>query len=92
MGARRARSPWSLLIDKRARAKQCIGITNKIHIKQKLKRNSSVLKKYHASRIGLSGSTVRDAHNDGSDVDLVADFSEAIFFEYVHLSDDLPAS
>lgn len=63
---------------------------NKTDIKRKLMQNSSVLKKYHISRIGLYGSTVRGTHNDGSDVDLVADFSEAIsLFEYVHLSDDL---
>lgn len=63
---------------------------DKIDIKQKLKQSSSLLKKYHVSRIGLFGSSVRDAHNDTSDIDLVVGFSEVIsLFDYVRLSDDL---
>ncbi len=62
----------------------------KNEIKQKLKDNSSILKKYKVSRIGIFGSFVNNNATENSDVDLLVDFSDTIsLFQYVHLSDSI---
>ncbi len=59
-------------------------------IKEKLIENSSLLKKYHVSRIGIFGSYVNGKPTNKSDVDILIDFSETIdLFSYVNLSDSL---
>lgn len=62
----------------------------KNEIKQILKNNSDILKKYHVSKIGIFGSYVNGNATENSDVDLLVDFSDTIsLFQYVHLSDSI---
>lgn len=55
-----------------------------------LKKNSQLLHDYHVRRIGIFGSYAKGSAADGSDIDILVDFSEAITLpQYVHLSDTL---
>ena len=45
--------------------------------------------KYHISSIGLFGSVVRDDFSEGSDIDIIVDFSKPIGIEFIELADYL---
>jgi len=62
----------------------------KEQIKDTLVHNSTLLKEYKVSRIGLFGSMVNGHFSDTSDIDLLVDFSDTIdLFRYVHLTDTI---
>jgi predicted nucleotidyltransferase len=44
-----------------------------------LKKNNTVLKKHHVSKIGLFGSYARGEEKSGSDIDLLVEFDEKAF-------------
>jgi len=63
---------------------------SKDDIKKKLKENSTILKEFHVSRIGIFGSFINGNATEESDVDLLVDFSDTIsLFQFVHLSDSI---
>jgi len=51
--------------------------------------NYSLLKKYHVKRIGLFGSYVRDEASEKSDIDLLVDFEEKSFDNFIELAFEL---
>ena len=51
-----------------------------------LKRNSEILKKYRVKRIGLFGSHLRNQASSESDIDLIVDFEEKTFDNFIELS------
>jgi uncharacterized protein len=62
----------------------------KEEIKEKLKQNVNILKKYNVNRIGIFGSYVKGNFTEKSDIDLLLGFSNAItLLQYVHLSDSI---
>ncbi|MBN2401425.1 MAG: nucleotidyltransferase family protein [Spirochaetes bacterium] len=62
----------------------------KEEIKNKLKQNVNILKKYNVNRIGIFGSYVKGNFTEKSDVDLLLGFSNTIsLLQYVHLSDSI---
>lgn len=54
-----------------------------------LSRNRELLKKYHVKRIGLFGSLVRDEGTEKSDIDLLVDFEEKSFDNFIELTFEL---
>ena len=48
-----------------------------------------LVEKYHISSIGLFGSVVRDDFSEGSDIDIIVDFSKPIGIEFIELADYL---
>jgi predicted nucleotidyltransferase len=50
-----------------------------------LQRNHELLKKYHVKKIGLFGSYIRDEATSKSDIDLLVDFEEKTFDNYIEL-------
>jgi len=48
-----------------------------------------LVEKYHISSIGLFGSVVRDDYSEGSDIDIIVDFSKPIGIEFIELADYL---
>ena len=54
-----------------------------------LQRNRVLLKKYRVKKIGLFGSFVRDEASPESDIDLLVDFEEKTFDNYIELSFEL---
>lgn len=50
-----------------------------------LSRNKELLKKYRVKKIGLFGSFVRDESNNESDIDLLVDFEEKSFDNFIGL-------
>ena len=50
-----------------------------------LKRNRELLKKYRVKRIGLFGSFSRNESNNESDIDLLVDFEEKSFDNFIDL-------
>ncbi len=54
-----------------------------------LERNSSLLKKYRVKRIGLFGSLARDEASNKSDIDLLVDFEEKTFDNFIELAFEL---
>ena len=59
-------------------------------IKNKLLKNTDLLRKYNVSRIGIFGSYVNGKPKRKSDIDLLVDFSDTIdLFSYVNLSDSI---
>lgn len=62
----------------------------KENIKNSLKLNAPLLKRFQVKRIGLFGSYVNGSQREDSDIDLIVEFANAInLFEYVHLSDSI---
>lgn len=51
-----------------------------------LKRNRDLLKKYRVRKIGLFGSHIRNQASSESDIDLIVDFEEKTFDNYIELS------
>ncbi|MEW6701386.1 MAG: nucleotidyltransferase family protein [Bacteroidota bacterium] len=51
-----------------------------------LQRNHSILKKYRVKKIGLFGSYLRDEASKGSDIDLLVDFEEKTFDNFIELA------
>jgi len=63
-------------------------MNNKLSSKEILKilqKNNSLLKKYHVRKIGLFGSYVRDEASKKSDIDLLVDFEEKTFDNFIEL-------
>ena len=54
-----------------------------------LQKNRHLLRKYRVKKIGLFGSYVRDEATDKSDIDLLVDFEEKTFDNYVELAFEL---
>ncbi len=54
-----------------------------------LQRNRSLLKKYSVKRIGLFGSLARDEAANNSDIDLLVDFEEKSFDNFIELAFEL---
>ena len=46
-----------------------------------------LIEKYHISSIGLFGSVVRHDFSEGSDIDIIVDFSKPIGIEFIDLAD-----
>jgi len=61
--------------------------TNKIL--EVLKRNRKLLKKYSVKKIGLFGSFIRNEASTKSDIDLLVDFEEKTFDNYIELTFEL---
>ncbi|MFH0975115.1 MAG: nucleotidyltransferase family protein [Spirochaetota bacterium] len=62
----------------------------KEEIKNKLRQNVNILKKYNVNRIGIFGSFVNGKSTDKSDIDILLGFSDTItLLQYVHLSDSI---
>lgn len=51
-----------------------------------LKKNRDLLKKYRVKKIGLFGSHIRNQASPESDIDLIVDFEEKTFDNYIELS------
>ncbi len=51
-----------------------------------LQKNKSLLKKYHVRKIGLFGSYRRDEATEKSDIDLLVDFEEKSFDNFIELA------
>jgi uncharacterized protein len=54
-----------------------------------LQKNSYLLKKYRVKKIGLFGSCIRDEDTANSDIDLLVDFEEKTFDNYIELTFEL---
>lgn len=54
-----------------------------------LQRNRKLLKKYRVKKIGLFGSYTRDEATSKSDIDLLVDFEEKTFDNYIELTFEL---
>ncbi len=54
-----------------------------------LNRNRNLLKKYRVKKIGLFGSFIRDEASSKSDIDLLVDFEEKSFDNYLELCFEL---
>lgn len=54
-----------------------------------LQRNHYLLKKYRVKRIGLFGSYIRNESSKRSDIDLLVDFEEKTFDNFIELSFEL---
>jgi predicted nucleotidyltransferase len=54
-----------------------------------LQKNKSLLRKYHVRKIGLFGSYVRDEASRKSDIDLLVDFEEKTFDNFIELAFEL---
>jgi predicted nucleotidyltransferase len=54
-----------------------------------LQRNHHLLKKYRVKKIGLFGSYVRDKASKKSDIDLLVDFEEKTFDNFIELAFEL---
>jgi hypothetical protein len=54
-----------------------------------LKTNKALLQKYKVNRIGLFGSHSKNQSNDKSDIDLLVDFEEKTFDNFIELAFDL---
>jgi predicted nucleotidyltransferase len=54
-----------------------------------LQRNHSILKKYRVKKIGLFGSYLRDDASKKSDIDLLVDFEEKTFDNFIELAFEL---
>ena len=54
-----------------------------------LERNRRLLKKYRVKRIGLFGSLARDDATNKSDIDLLVDFEEKSFDNFIELAFEL---
>jgi predicted nucleotidyltransferase len=54
-----------------------------------LRTHKSLLKKYKVNRIGLFGSHSRNQSNNESDIDLIVDFEEKTFDNFIELAFDL---
>lgn len=54
-----------------------------------LQRNHNLLKKYRVKKIGLFGSYVRDEASKKSDIDLLVDFEEKTFDNFIELAFEL---
>lgn len=62
----------------------------KNEIKNRIRNNSDILRKYHVNKIGIFGSYVKETQKPESDIDLVVDFSDSVtLFQYVHLVDSI---
>lgn len=51
-----------------------------------LRRNRDLLKKYRVKKIGLFGSHIKNQAASDSDIDLIVDFEEKTFDNYIELS------
>lgn len=51
-----------------------------------LQRNQELLKKYRVKKIGLFGSYIRQEFNKKSDIDLLVDFEEKSFDNFIELA------
>lgn len=51
-----------------------------------LQKNHNILKKYRVKKIGLFGSYLRDEASKGSDIDLLVDFEEKTFDNFIELA------
>ncbi len=51
----------------------------------------SLVNKYKIDKIGVFGSYTRNEQKEGSDVDILVEFSEPIGLEFVSLADELEA-
>lgn len=54
-----------------------------------LQKNNNLLKKYHVKKIGLFGSYVRNEASNKSDIDLLVDFEEKTFDNFIELAFEL---
>ena len=54
-----------------------------------LRRNSELLRKYRVKKIGLFGSHIRNEASSKSDIDLLVDFEEKTFDNYIELTFEL---
>jgi len=54
-----------------------------------LERNQELLKKYSVKRIGLFGSQARNESTNKSDIDLLVDFEEKSFDNFIELAFEL---
>ena len=54
-----------------------------------LQKNQDILKKYRVRKIGLFGSYVRDEASKRSDIDLLVDFEEKTFDNFIELAFEL---
>lgn len=54
-----------------------------------LQKNHYLLKKYRVKRIGLFGSYVRNESSKRSDIDLIVDFEEKTFDNFIELAFEL---
>jgi hypothetical protein len=54
-----------------------------------LQKNHDILKKYRVKKIGLFGSFVRDEASKKSDIDLLVDFEEKTFDNFIELAFEL---
>lgn len=54
-----------------------------------LQKNRNLLKKYSVKRIGLFGSLARDEAANNSDIDLLVDFEEKSFDNFIELAFEL---
>lgn len=59
-------------------------------IRQVLEKNKDFLKqKYHVEKLAIFGSRARKEEKEGSDIDIIVDFSEPIGWEIVELKEYL---
>lgn len=54
-----------------------------------LQNNRNLLKKFHVKKIGLFGSFIRNEASKKSDIDLLVDFDEKSFDNYIELAFEL---
>ncbi|HAB51916.1 MAG: hypothetical protein A2315_11010 [Ignavibacteria bacterium RIFOXYB2_FULL_35_12] len=58
-------------------------------ILETLKNHKAILRKYKVNRIGLFGSHSRNVPNNNSDIDLLVDFEEKTFDNFIELAFEL---
>ena len=62
----------------------------KSEIKNRIRNNTPLLRRYNVSKIGIFGSYVNGMQGETSDVDILVDFSGTVtLFQYVHLADSI---
>jgi uncharacterized protein len=62
----------------------------KNEIKNRIRDNTPLLRRYNVSKIGIFGSYVNGKPGEASDLDILIDFSGSVtLFQYVHLADSI---
>lgn len=63
---------------------------SKSEIKNRIRNNTTLLRRYNVSKIGIFGSYASGKQSETSDVDILVDFSGSLtLFQYVHLADSI---
>ena len=65
-------------------------VMTKEDIKEALRENRDILRRYNVHRIGVFGSHARGRAKKKSDVDLLVEFKKTIdLFDFIHLADEI---